>query len=126
MALRPPCQGRQFRGSQWPDGWPGQSSLSKLESQWVGPQHSWGLLQPFPVSVVVTTRVLRIGLDSQEVGSAASTVAGVFVRGPGLFSGLSCVDGIGYVSKHQPARPLQWALGRERALQGDRQEHQKP
>lgn len=80
------------------------------------PQHSWGLLQPFPVLVVVMTRVLRIGFGHQEVGSAASAVAGVFVRGPGLFSGLSRVDGISYVSKHQPARPLQWALGREGAL----------
>lgn len=71
--------------------------------------------------------VLRLDLDSQEVGSAAGgTVAVLFVRDPDLFWGLSRVDGIGYIGKHQPARPLQWALGRESALQGDRQEHQKP
>lgn len=53
-------------------------------------------------------------------------VAVVFVRDPGLFSGLSRMDGIGYIGKHQPAGPLQRALGRESALWGDRQEHQKP
>lgn len=76
--------------------------------------------------MVAMALVLRIGLDSQEVGSAASTVAVVFVKGPGLFSGLSSMDGVGYIGKHQPAGPLQRALGRESALQGDRQEHQKP
>lgn len=76
--------------------------------------------------MVVMALVLRIGLQSQEVSSAASTVAVVFVKGPGLFSGLSGVDGIGYIGKHQPAGPLQRALGRESALQGDRQAHQKP
>lgn len=75
--------------------------------------------------MVAKALVLRIGLDSQEVGSAAGTMAVVFVKGPGLFSGLSSMDGIGYIGKHQPAGPLQRALGRERALQGDR-EHQKP
>lgn len=92
----------------------------------MGPQHSWGLLQPFPASVVALALVLRTGLDSQEVGSAAGTVAVVFVKGPGLFSGLSRVDGIGYIGKYQPAGPLQWALGRESALQRDMRECQKP
>lgn len=83
----------------------------------MGPQHSWGLLQPFPASMVAKALVLRIGLDSQEVGSAAvGTMAVVFVKGPGLFSGLSSMDGIGYIGKHQPAGPLQRALGREHAL----------
>lgn len=83
-----------------------------------------GSLAALSCLVVAMAQVLRIGLNSQEVGSAAGTVAGVFVRGPGLFSGHSRVDGIGYISKHQPARPLQWALGRESALQRDRQGHQ--
>lgn len=83
----------------------------------MGPQHSWGLLQPFPASVVVVALVLRIGLDSQEVGSTDGPRAVVFVRDPGLFSGLSRMDGIGYIGKHQPAGPLQRALGRESALQ---------
>lgn len=44
-------------------------ALCKLESQWVGPQHSWGP-SAAPATVVAVALVLRIGLDSQEVGSA--------------------------------------------------------
>lgn len=89
----------------------------------MGPQNSWGMAQPFHV---LSGQVLRIGLDNRGVGSSVGTVAGVSFRGPGLSVGHSRMDGIGYIGKHQPARPLQWALGGESTLQEDRQGYQRP
>lgn len=41
-----------------------------------------------------------------RIGSIVGTEAGVFIGDPGLSLGHSRVDGVGYVSEHQPAGPL--------------------
>lgn len=69
-------------------------------------------------------QVLRVGLNDLGVGSSVGTVAGIFIRGPGLSPGHSCMDGIGYISEHQPAGPLHRALRRESGLQRDNQGYQ--
>ena len=59
-----------------------------------------------------------------RVGRSVGREAGVLARGPGLSLGHSRMDGIGYVSEHQPAGPLQWALRWESGLQRDSQGRQ--
>lgn len=84
-----------------------------LESQQVGPWNSWAS----------AGQVLRVGLDNHGAGSSRGRMADVFITDPDRSSGHSRMDGIGYVSEHQPAGPLQWALRGECGLQRDSQGH---
>lgn len=95
--------------------WPRASLIAWRVSRWV-----------LGTAGALALQVLRVGLNNHGVGSSVGTVAGVFIRGPGLFPGHSCMDGIGYVSEHQPAGPLQWALRGESGLQRDSQGLQGP
>lgn len=76
--------------------------MAGLKSQQVSLQNGWGWL--------AFSCLDRAGpensLYNQVVGGSVGAVAGVFIRGPGLISGHSCMDGIGYISKHQSAGPL--------------------